>query len=157
MAYEIDSGYKTIFKTSTPPLNWTKDTSYNDYTFRVVTGAASSGGTVDFSSIFANVSLTISNTVTGSVGNVALTTAQIAAHVHYHDWLHPPFTSTANTSAPTFTIANNVVPFTDAGTGNGDPHTHPFATSVSFTPQVGSSTNVDMRVKYVDTIIAVRD
>ena len=157
MAYEIDSGYKTIFKSATPPVNWTKDTNYNDHTFRVVTGAASSGGTVNFSSMFANVTLTTSNTLTGSLGSHALTTSQIAPHTHQHDYSAPAFTSTANTSAPNWAIATGPSPITSGATGNGDAHSHPFSGSVSFTPDINGSSVVDMRVKYVDTIVAVRD
>lgn len=158
MAYEIDSGYKTIFKTATPPVNWTKDTSYNDHTFRVVTGAASSGGTVDFSSVFANITLSVSNTVTGSLGAVALTNTQIATHTHYHQYVTTGFSSTANASAPTWSIATGSTPITSSVQGADDTHTHPYTGSVTFTPQInGSVSVVDMRVKYVDTIIAVRD
>lgn len=160
MPYEIDTGYKTIFKSATPPVNWTKDTTYNDYTFRVVTGAASSGGTVDFSAAFVDTTLNVSNTFSGSLGSTAITVNQITSHAHYHQWVLASFPSTANTSAPTWAIGNSSSTQTSQPAGGGSGHTHPYGSgTASFTTEIDgtASSSVDLRVKYVDTIIAVRD
>jgi len=44
-ASAIPSGTKMLFRQTTPPTGWTKDTSLNDYMLRVVSGTVSSGGT----------------------------------------------------------------------------------------------------------------
>ena len=43
------SGTKMLFQQSTAPTGWTKQTTHNDKTLRVVTGTASSGGSNAFS------------------------------------------------------------------------------------------------------------
>ena len=98
----IPSGTKMLFVQTAAPTGWTKDTTHNDKALRVVSGTASSGGTVDFTTAFASktpagtvsnttatgtvnisaVAGTVSTTVSGTVGNTTLTLAQMAAHSH---------------------------------------------------------------------------
>ena len=71
---EFSSTTRMIFAQGTAPTGWTKDTSnYNNHALRVVTGAASTGGTVDFVTAFASQtpSGNVSTTVTASTGQVA--------------------------------------------------------------------------------------
>lgn len=58
----IPSGSKTLFENSLAPTSWTKDTTYNNYTLRIVNGSVTNGGTTTFSSILTNRSLTTSLT-----------------------------------------------------------------------------------------------
>jgi hypothetical protein len=68
----FDTGTRMIFAQTTAPTGWTKDTSnYNNHALRVVTGSASTGGTVDFSTAFASQSVTGTVSVTASTGQVA--------------------------------------------------------------------------------------
>jgi hypothetical protein len=67
------SGTRMIFAQTTAPTGFTKDTSnYNNHALRVVTGTASTGGTVDFTSAFVSQSVTgtVSTSVTASTGQV---------------------------------------------------------------------------------------
>lgn len=48
----IAAGTKTIFEMATSPVSWTKDTSKNQSTLRVVSGSVSPGGSVPFPTIF---------------------------------------------------------------------------------------------------------
>ncbi len=70
----FDSGTRMIFAQTTAPTGFTKDTSnYNNHALRVVTGTASTGGTVDFVTAFASQTPTgnVSTTVTANTGLVA--------------------------------------------------------------------------------------
>lgn len=84
---EFSTGTRMIFGQTTAPTGWTKDTTnYNDHALRVVTGSASTGGTVDFTTAFAsqtpsgNVATTVTAN-TGQVaqgGNISVSTGQVA-------------------------------------------------------------------------------
>lgn len=58
----IPSGTKMVFNGTNSPSSWTKDTTYNDYSLRVVTGSVTTGGSTAFSSIMTqlNSSMTLS-------------------------------------------------------------------------------------------------
>lgn len=79
------TGTKMLFQQTAAPTGWTKDTTHNNKALRVVTGTASSGGTVAFTTAFASkaVSGSIgSTTVTGTVQDHILTEAQLPIHDH---------------------------------------------------------------------------
>jgi hypothetical protein len=68
----FDSGTRMIFAQTTAPTGWTKDTTnYNQHALRVVTGTASTGGSVDFTTAFASQTPTGTVSVTASTGQVA--------------------------------------------------------------------------------------
>jgi hypothetical protein len=68
------SGTRMMFAQTSAPTGWTKDTTnYNNHAIRVVTGTASTGGSVDFTTAFAS----------GLSDNaVTLSTSQIPSHTH---------------------------------------------------------------------------
>jgi hypothetical protein len=66
------SGTKMLFQQTTAPTGWTKDTTHDNKALRVVTGAAGSGGSVNFTTAFSSQ----------NVGATTLTTAQIPVHSH---------------------------------------------------------------------------
>jgi hypothetical protein len=99
------AGTLMLFQQTAAPTGWTKQTTHNDKSLRVVSGNASSGGTTAFTSVFASrtpggsVSVSGSNsggsiantTATGSVsgsnsgGSVSgytLSTSEIPSHTH---------------------------------------------------------------------------
>jgi hypothetical protein len=61
-----------LFQQTAAPTGWTKLTSHNDKALRVVSGAASSGGSNAFSTVMAQT----------VVGNHTLTAAETGVHVH---------------------------------------------------------------------------
>lgn len=146
---ELVTGTKVLFQQTAAPTGWTKDTTHNDKTLRVVSGAASSGGTVAFSTAFA------SKTVAGTVGGTAITEAQMPLHGHPWRFATTPDTSSggivlgganqankaAFTGTPTATLGEQI-----GGTGGGATHTHSF-----------TGTAIDMAVQYVDIIIATKN
>jgi hypothetical protein len=138
----IPSGTLMLFQQTAAPTGWTKQTTHNDKALRVVTGAASSGGSTAFTSIFA------SRTPTGSVDNTTLTTAQIPTHNHSLSRLLP--TSPSVISPYDGWAAGNRYTNATTGTsgdaGGGGAHNHGF-----------TGTAMDFAVQYVDLIIASKD
>lgn len=79
------AGTKMLFQQTAAPTGWTKDVTHNNKALRVVTGTASSGGTVAFDTAFASktVAGSINNvTVTGTVGGTSLSIANLPSHDH---------------------------------------------------------------------------
>ena len=165
------SGTKMLFQQTAAPTGWTKDTTHNDKVLRVVSGAASSGGTVVFSTAFANrtVSGNVDNfTATGTVNGHALTIGQLPSHSHYvasggggtsgalSGSNYVDFN--VNYSTNNNYILNGTSVGADRGLasyiGSNETHAHTFtgtAHSHAF------STTLDMAVQYVDLIIATKN
>jgi hypothetical protein len=148
------AGTAMMFVQTSAPTGWTKSTTHNNKALRVVSGTASSGGTVAFTTAFA--SQTPAGTVSvsgGSVGATTLSTNEMPSHTHQ-------YRSTAN-SASNFGFSrlsnlnnaySNVNSLIEA-TGGGGSHSH------GFTNPTGtfSGTAIDLAVQYVDVIIATKD
>jgi hypothetical protein len=66
------SGTAMLFQQTTAPTGWTKVTTYNDYALRIVSGSASTGGSVAFTTAFSSQ----------NVGATTLTSGQIPNHYH---------------------------------------------------------------------------
>ena len=181
----IPSGTRMVFHQTAAPVGWTKDTTLNNRALRIVSGAAGSGGTVDFTSAFTartptgtvattgtttaagTVSTTGTTTAAGTVGMTALTEAQIPPHVHT--------ITTATGADGGVRVGRDVAEGTStatSSTGGGQGHNHPFTGSsapISATSTLtGTSAPIsaasvftgaamDFAVKYTDVIIAQRD
>jgi hypothetical protein len=150
---EIASGTKMLFQQTNAPTGWTKDTTHNNKALRVVSGTASSGGSVAFTTAFA------SKSVAGTVGNTTLTEDQIPSHRHFvvADAAGTGTLTNSNQLLDEGTFGNNASyqlsgTSTDAtigrssAVGGGNSHTHSF-----------SGTAIDLAVQYVDMIIATKD
>ena len=123
------SGTVMLFVQTAAPTGWTKSVANNDKALRVVSGAASTGGSVAFTTAFASGL---------SDSAVTLTTAQIPSH--NHNFLQYQATGGGNSSAAA--VAANSVTTTVSSTGGGTSHTHSLPS---------------FAVSYVDTIIATKD
>ena len=144
-ASAFDTGTLMLFQQTAAPTGWTKATTHNNKALRVVSGAASSGGSVTFTAAFA--SQAVAGTV-GTSGATTLSTSQIPSHTHtntfptwggcagYNGW--------GRRSTPTPTAA-----LTSDSTGGGGSHDHAGGT---FT-----GTAIDLAVQYVDLIIASKN
>lgn len=133
---DIPAGSAMLFVQTAAPTGWTKSTTHNNKALRVVSGAASSGGSVAFTTAFA------SQTPAGTVGSTTLTTTQIPSHTH----TVPQTSNTAN-----YVSTCGATPYpngtTSSGaTGGGGSHNHTF-----------TGTAIDLAVQYVDVIIATKD
>ena len=147
------SGTKMLFNQTSAPTGWTKLTSHNNKALRVVSGSATSGGSVNFTTAFSNRS-TNSVATSGTVNDTTLSLAQIPSHSH--DFARPTTRGYDVGSAPqnynvgrsglhTYAVAMGTV-----SQGGGGSHNHSFS---------GGAHNhtLDMAVQYVDIIIASKD
>ena len=124
----IPSGTRMLFQQSNAPTGWTKDITHNDKALRVVSGAAGTGGTVDFSAAFVN----------GSVGGTVLTIDQIPSHDHGT----PAYARDGSSARLGDGGANATFPGLKTGmTGGGLAHSH----------------SINLAIKYVDIIIATKN
>lgn len=168
----IPPGTKMLFQQTAAPTGWTKDTTHNNKALRVVSGTASSGGSIDFTTAFGSRAVSGTSGATaasGTVGSTTLDITQIPSHQHY-------IANTDNTNPNSSPIGANVLTrqgnpgnnndYYLAGSGTGATvgltsfagssggHSHSFSGS-SHTHSF--STTLDMAVQYVDLIIATKD
>ena len=136
----FDAGTRMLFAQTSAPTGWTKDTTnYNNHAIRVVTGTASTGGTVDFTTAF------VSQSVSGTVGGTTLTTAEMPSHTHPVGGTSPG-SNAGNPNATSWQIASRNGNTSSAATGGGGSHNHSF-----------TGTAIDLAVKYLDVITATKD
>ena len=134
------SGTIMLFVQTSAPTGWTKSTTHDNKALRIVSGAASSGGSVAFTTAFA------SQSVAGTVGSTTLTTSQIPSHSHttlsdlygVSGGGAQVLTSISGTSGSRSGVT--------AVEGGGLGHTHTF-----------TGTAINLAVQYVDVIICVKD
>lgn len=143
------TGTRITFQQSNAPTGWTKDITKNQNALRVVSGPVSSGGTLDFSTVFVNKS------VNGSVGSTSLSESQLPPHAHRTDnldgggnhavqqFFDGPIDYRSNIASGG--DANYIAGSRTAIVGSGAGHTHSLNLALDF------------NVKYVDVIIAQRD
>jgi guanyl-specific ribonuclease Sa len=143
---EFTSGTVMLFAQTSAPTGWTKNTSTgNQHALRVVTGTASSGGSVDFTTAFASQTVSGTVSVSGSAGATTLTTPQIPSHTHVAMSMNGgPFGQTR----VGLTYGNNV----SEATGGGGSHTHPLSISSS----TFSGNAINLAVRYIDVIRATK-
>jgi hypothetical protein len=140
----------SIFYQASAPTGWTKDTTHNDKTLRVVNGTGGgSGGTSPFTTVFPNALRTFSSPnipVTGTVGNTTLSTPQLPSHTHPNGGsvgLTPGGGDVAFGAGWTRTS-----PSTGSGpTVGGGAHAHPWSGTAQW------ALDVDLRITYIDVIL----
>ncbi len=164
--YAFTSGTLMLFQQTAAPLGWTKQTTHNDKALRVVSGAASSGGSTVFSSVMASRAPTGNVSVAGHTLTLAETpihdhggsTAGVGDHTHgmllgqldTPHVLNGPIVNSDNLNdggtGPTQPAGAHAHGISSAG--SGDPHAH-LATFGGF--------GMDFNIQYVDLIIARKD
>jgi hypothetical protein len=128
-ASEFASGTVLLFQQTSAPTGWTKSTTHNNKALRVVSGSASSGGTVAFTTAFSSQ----------NVGSTTLSTSQIPSHTH--DFTVYQTVSEGNGYPRASVQPNTPVAFATSATGGGGSHNH----------------SLDIAVQYVDVILAAKD
>jgi len=127
----MDSGTLMLFQQTSAPTGWTKQTTHNDKALRVVSGTASSGGSSAFSTVFGKT----------ATDAFTLTTNEIPSHQHF-GFDRTPVTFSLGGVGSFASGANGYNTVSNTGaTGSGGSHTH----------------GMDIRVQYVDLIIAQKD
>lgn len=145
------AGTVMLFAQTAAPTGWTKDTSNNNNSaLRVVTGTASTGGSVDFTTAFASQTPTgtVSINTSGlSAGATTLSTSQIPSHTHTGGEVQE-FNGGLNGGS------NRGIGGNTGATGGGGSHSHSISGSAtgSF-----SGSAINLAVKYVDVIRASKD
>jgi hypothetical protein len=143
----IPAGTVMIFGQTAAPTGFTKLTDQDNAALRVVSGSASTGGTVNFTTAFASQAVTIT-AVSGTAGATTLSTPQIPSHNHSV----PACTTNYGQSPQGSQLGGPVnTSFGSGSTGGGGSHDHPF----SFTS--ATATAINLAVKYVDIIRATKD
>lgn len=164
MPLVIESGSRTVMKMSTPPTGWTKDTTYNDYALRVTTGSVINRTTGEsFSTVFKNynnISVPAPGLSYSAVGSTLIDNAAMTTHNHT-TFTHPGTLLTRRGGTGVTDVARTPAgaPVTFSNNpGGGGSHNHPIGT-VAVTGSInegGVNSEINLNIKYVDTIIAVR-
>ncbi len=124
-----------LFQQTTAPAGWTKETTHDDKSLRVVTGTASSGGVTAFNTVFG----------TGkTAGDTTLTSAQsgVPAHLHAQNSVTLYSSGSANqdhSGSPNVNVnSNSRNTANNSAADAASPHDH----------------TVELDLQYVDIIIA---
>lgn len=127
------AGTLMLFQQTAAPTGWTKETTHNDKALRVVSGTATSGGTSAFTTVFGKT----------ATDDHTLTTGQIPAHTHSLNltFYNPGSAYNAHYSSGSDGLGGTTAVSVASGGGSGGSHSH----------------NMDIRVQYVDLIIASKD
>lgn len=146
------SGTRMVFQQTSAPTGWTKDATHNDKALRLVSGTASSGGTVAFSTVFSKTgtdATTISTSTMPAHNHGGTTASGGVDHTH-------PFTAGFPTGAGGLGSSGNFCSTSGANTGVASAFSHAHGVN-SQGSGLGHSHAMDIRVKYVDAIIAEKD
>ena len=130
----LPAGTAMLFVQTSAPTGWTKSTTHDNKALRVVSGSASSGGSVSFTSAFTSQ--------TATIGATTLTTAQIPSHTH--DIVYTTGAFVGGSVSVVQTLGSGPATSTTGSTGGGGSHTH-------------TSSAINLAVQYVDVIIATKD
>jgi hypothetical protein len=148
----IPAGSVMLFVQTAAPTGWTKSTAHNNKALRVVSGTASSGGSVAFTTAFASqaVSGSVSTSVGGTVFGTTLSTGQMPSHGH-------SITNMSAAGAPNGSFNSVWVQAGTYGTnaeGGSGSHDHGWSGSASSS---FSGTAINLAVQYVDVIVATKN
>lgn len=159
----LAAGTVAVFRQSAAPSSWTKDTTNNNNrALRCVTGTASSGGNVAFTTAFAskpvtgNIASNATTNVSVTVGNHTLSTGQLASHSHPNGT--GPFNANVQGFVPNTPQVSVATPGNTGNAGSGSSHNHPG--SGSGTTTVTSTLTgdaINLQVQYVDVVQCTKD
>jgi hypothetical protein len=146
-----------LFQQTAAPTGWTKGTTHNNKALRLVTGAASSGGTTAFTSVFTSRAIAEAN-LPAHTHTFSGTSASSGPHAITFARTSWTYDITTDTDSVDGTGGDSVL---DSVNNNNDTisataaaHTHTFSGT---TASIGSSTAMDFAVQYVDVIVATKD
>jgi hypothetical protein len=136
----IPSGTVMLFVQTSAPTGWVKSTAHDNKALRVVSGTAGAGGSVAFTTAFAN------QTVSATVGGTTLATSQIPSHEHNIKIV----TNGGDGGQTAIQLQPGILSTGFSGgliqsTGGGGSHTHSF-----------TGTAINLAVQYVDVIICTK-
>ena len=155
-AVVIPAGSRMLFQQTAAPTGWVKQTTYNNYALRVVSGTVTTGGTVAFTTAFKSYSVAISGNTGnkaagGTVANHTLSNARIPSHTH-------TYTYRGNNSSAAYYKGSSTLGAKAANTGasgGSQAHNHGF-TGANHNHSFSGSSTVNVDVLHVDVIIATK-
>ena len=147
---EFVAGTALTFNQTAAPTGWTKSLTHDNKALRVVTGTVGSGGSTGFTSALGTPAVSGSVSLSGTVGNHTLTTAQIPSHSHSITIIRPNSTDLGSVRGGS--VAADTSSTSTETTGSGNSHNHSFSGSGSL-----SSATATINVQYVDVIIATKN
>lgn len=165
-AASFPRGTRMLFQQSTAPAGWTKDAALNDKALRVTSGPVGRGGSKGFAATFGQprVSGSVSSSISGRTGGHRLSVGEMPSHTHgWSGSVGLEVGSHDSTSYPgTFVVSRHArfagrpgLTGSNAHTGGNQPHSHAadsLRVSSAFTGNA-----LDLRLAYVDVIVAVKD
>ncbi len=142
----FDAGTVMLFVQTAAPTGWTKSVANDNKALRVVSGAASTGGSVAFTTAFASQAVAGTNAASGAT---TLSESQIPSHSHAL-----PYGPNVGGGTYSLNSVYNLIPrsgFTTATqvAGGGSSHNH---SAAAFT-----GTAINLAVAYIDVIMATKD
>jgi len=149
-------GTLMLFQQTAAPTGWTKQTTHNDKTLRVVSGAAGSGGTSAFSTVFAKTATDSYTLLAADIPSHTHTFTGDAVAAHTHTITPISDFETVGSSAESLTRATTRAATTDSATASGGGHT-PTGTNAATGGGGGHTHGMDIRVQYVDLIICSKN
>lgn len=163
------AGTSMLFQQTAAPTGWTKQTTHNDKSLRIVTGSVGTGGSVAFSTALATPSVTgslaagnLAGSLSGDIGSTSLSTGQMPSHTHRSSKPQASVSNPqqyGNPSRKAGQVTQNTNSLATSSAGSGGSHNHTtgnLAVSMSGTPTISSAT-ATINVQYVDFIIANKD
>jgi hypothetical protein len=148
-AQGFEAGTVLIFGQTSAPTGWTKLTDQDNAALRVVSGTASTGGSVNFTTAFTSQTPSGTVSVSGTAGATTLSTPQIPSHSHSGGISGGTRAAFGNPKS-SFPSSG---PTSTGNTGGGGSHDHPL--SISSSTFTGNAIN--LAVKYVDVIRASKN
>ena len=167
---QMPSGTSSLFVQTAAPTGWTKDTTHNNKALRVVTGTASSGGSLTFTTAFQARTISVSNLPSHSHSiSASGTTSSNGDHRHFvasdettisgggSDLNTTQAMRKANAAGAgdqdSYALKRGSIEPTFSRTSLTGAHTHTVTVSGT-SGAAGSGTPIDFSVAYVDVIIA---
>lgn len=126
VAVPIPSGTLMLFAQTSAPTGWTKSTTHDNKALRVVSGTASSGGSVAFTTAFSSQ----------NVGSTTLSTSQMPAHTHSYS----TYTGGGNFIYQSGDNGDTTSGTTDS-TGGGGSHNHSLNIAVQYVDVIIATKN----------------
>ena len=141
-AAAFPAGTQMLFVQDAAPTGWTKQTTVNDATIRIISGTTGgkTGGSVAFSTAFvAGKAITLS----GNVGATTLSTAQIPSHTHPANYLIAGDDYDRDQAGYSNNETGKTWKTVSGAAGGSGSHTH----------SLSGTATVNLAVKYVDVIL----
>lgn len=150
------AGTKMLFVQTAAPTGWTKDATHDNKALRVVSGTASNGGSVAFTTAFSSARTSNGTVSTGTVAGHTLTIAEMPSHSHSL-YVNRSGADSGTNSTVAFGVNSSITGtnFMDSPNqaypnGGGGSHSHGLTMD-------SHTHDTNLAVQYVDCVICTKD